>query len=563
MAENIYPSDFFNISHPGAPYVNIQFRNAVTGDITNKNYWEEITINPNNFFNNIIIEDNGGFKKVELTLFDKNWAKLEKAVIKSILFSRIANKTISGDAKKDDTGYFQFIVQEDSNVNMRIRFGYTSTTGKEDVIQSVNFGSDFEARINNNKPVIKSPWIYFMILNVQMGVRDGGLEVKITGYSTAATFLDSAKIMKQFAEIVGTPAYCIEYLGNVIKKSFGDENKLEFKMVGEEPFPVKQKDGGDIIKVPLGGFQQPNAEGKIVATFKSVRELLDDICSKVEIRKFNGEFKPLPPPEDNSVSQDNIAADEKAEEAAFSIKYQYVLYSEGEKQIVEFAYPEPNPKNQNYIRTYIWSEHGQSIVQNLNIETNTIWAQLNAPIATLGLDGKAMFWASVPQVVTQDDAKDIDEGKSASSNASNLGVSRIINATEAASKIQGIESILVADIKEVPTRENDAGDSDIQARKALDQLVWNINNTVFNGTLEIPLDPFYLFDRMMKPYQYIVNVIIKRPRYVDSDGNVKGGEKSFLSGNYVIKKITHSIDLSGATTKLDLMRWPTPKENQT
>jgi len=80
----IYPEDFFNIPHPTSPWISIQFRTQALDSLTDPKQWEDITMNPSNFFDNITINDASGFQQIELVLTDPYFTKLESIITRSI-----------------------------------------------------------------------------------------------------------------------------------------------------------------------------------------------------------------------------------------------------------------------------------------------------------------------------------------------------------------------------------------------------------------------------------------------------------------------------------------------
>ena len=56
------------------------------------------------------------------------------------------------------------------------------------------------------------------------------------------------------------------------------------------------------------------------------------------------------------------------------------------------------------------------------------------------------------------------------------------------------------------------------------QIVHFLNQGVFNGTLVLQGDPFFLFDSLVRPYEYMLRIVILRPGYMDEDGSYTGME---------------------------------------
>ena len=96
-----------------------------------------------------------------------------------------------------------------------------------------------------------------------------------------------------------------------------------------------------------------------------------------------------------------------------------------------------------------------------------------------------------------------------------------------------------------------------KANMLVSDMLKNINDGVFEGTITLMGDPFYLFDAKLQPFQYFIKVVILRPGPIDESNGSYELEASYLSGSYYVKKIRHTIDIGGYTTELDVSKWPT------
>lgn len=120
---------------------------------------------------------------------------------------------------------------------------------------------------------------------------------------------------------------------------------------------------------------------------------------------------------------------------------------------------------------------------------------------------------------------------------------------------------------------------DIESGKMVNQITYTTNasdsydiaysSSMYNGTIEILGDPFYVFDEYMQPctYPILLNVLVplnelaftneveewKKRKTVVKNGNQRLHE---LSGYYVIKEINHDISRSGFKTTLSVMSYP-------
>lgn len=555
--ENIYPSDFFNIPNPDTPYINIQFRTQIDegSDPSNPEYWEEITVNPNNFFNNISIEDSGGIQKVELDLNDKNYARIENLVVKTMIASRLANKLVrhedprTGDVNKESANYFQFVSDTSTSVNLRIRFGYSSIPTEENFIQDAEVdGENWKSRVNKKIPVIKSPWIYLQILNVKFNLGQEGLGVKISAFSVSSTLLDRAKLLQQFASLKGPPKDILNSLKATVEEVSSNTVTFTFE---DEPLSNVDKDGSSDIVISLGSYQAPDpTTGEITPQFKSMREILDDICSKIALKAYDKDGKAIPPTTDTTGEE----GDGALQDISTTVKYNYIIkQTDDGKTTIDFKYPDPNTSAQKMARNYIWVEHGQTIVKSLNIESRTDFAMLNLPIAVFSADGEIGLFSSMANKPEEEQGQDQEKDF-------NWRTEGIKNFSSAMDDPQ-FSSLFVAETGQADSGLEYSSDSTLNAQRLAAEITHNLNNTVFNGTIELPLDPFYLFDNAVRPFEYLIRIIVKRPVYIDTDlgdseNAIAGGEKSYLSGYYAIKKITHRMGIGGGSTSLEVLRWP-------
>jgi len=92
-------------------------------------------------------------------------------------------------------------------------------------------------------------------------------------------------------------------------------------------------------------------------------------------------------------------------------------------------------------------------------------------------------------------------------------------------------------------------------RMISDKIVQNLNSGIFSGTIEIPGDPFYLFDSVVQPFVYVIRITILRPELNEKNGK-NFNTKSYLSGDYLIKKINHTLGQEGFTTILEISKFP-------
>lgn len=571
--ENIYPRDFFPIENPDAPLVNIQFRTKVTDkEIENSQNWESVTFNPSTFFESLSLEDRGGAQQIVLNLFDKNYARLENTVVKSILSARLANRLVEEpNYTRDDSGYFQFYVSKTSAVNLRVRFGYSQVLEDVEYIEEISTSSTaWKERIREKKLVSRSPWIYFRISGVKFRPATEGLKVEIKAFSTTSSFLDKAKMIQKYAKLTGTPRDILENIGRVVNEaaqqaSSGNET-VEFDL-GDDP-PVAYADSSEDtaegeIEIMLGTesayLRYENVEDRttIAPLYKSLRQILTEICSKVRPKIYDADGNQIEEVEDNSFEGNGI--DEQSERITSTAPYGYVIEEEDKLTKIRFYYQDPNEaiNSQTYVRTYVWNEEGHSIVKNATIETKTDFATLNVPIATINSDGGEMTMHVATGLTSDADLDNLEDAENEDS-IMDFNLGNLTNVS-AALDDPNFDTAFVSEVRSTNGFES-SGEAITSQRAAAiisRRLVTALNRQIFTGTIELPGDPFYFFDANLKPFSYLIRLIINRPNYINEDGEFQAGGKSYSSGLYAISKITHSISTSGYTTILSVMKWPT------
>lgn len=535
--EPIYPESFFNIPHPAAPWVSIQFRTRIPKKetiISDPSHWEEITLNPSNHFDSITIEDLSGFQKLTLRLFDRDFAKMESIIVKSIIAARDFNPLKEGDnVRSDETTFFEFKISHHAMINVRVRFGYAVSLTPTQTIQDSEFtGVNYSDRIAENKskmPVIKSPWLYFQLFTSKFDLTDAGLSVELTGMSVTDSFLSRAKLAKKFAILRGKPREVITALDGIISRI--SNNELRF--IIDDPPKLIEKDGDLDAEIDIILGSSPD-----VAGWRTVKSVLNEICSKIPPKILDTDDKE---PE----TQDSDAEGQKLDK---SISYTYSFsqreVAEGEKKKIvgeiHFFYPSPESFiAQKTIRTYFWRNYSLSIVKGFSVNSQLDFASLNRQIFIR--DGNEL--KCYVTKVSKDDLTRTTAPEP-------IDLEKAYEAIEEMTKTD-YKIAFVSDTISL----SKGGKTPLGV--VAQQVVSHLNEGVFEGSVDLPGDPFYLFDAKLKPYQYMIRIIIMRPAYITKDGERVEEEASYLSGDYVLKGITHTINSSGFSTVLAVTRWPT------
>ena len=528
----LFPDNFFNGVHPDSPWISVQFRNKILPDLNTESQWTEITLNPSNFFDNITITDESGFQNIELNLVDQYYTKIETAITQAIAVMNANNQLAASNAptQKTKEGFFQFQLSTSSYINMRVRFGYGTTTVNSSndgstAIDETSFGGAYNDRVNGGT-VIRSPWLYAQILNVSFKLTEFGLAATISAITAMETWLTKAKMLRKFYIFRDSPLHILQWL----KATIEDLSKREVTVIIEDPKSSINKDAvGQEIEINLGD-ETDTAVG--AGHYKTMKSFIDEVCSQVPPKIYSSEI--------NEVQNDGDKQATAARDMDRTSRYSYMLTPNPNKAgtyILNFFYPDPISHIQPQMRTYIWREFGTSIVKGFEVESRTDFAQLNFPMLivdkthtvinpSIYAPGGDSFWKI-------GHAEDVSSAF-ADKNFKISFVAEKINVGGLTKKL----SALMAQ-----------------------QIIHFLNQGVFNGTLTLPGDPFFLFDNYVRPFEYMINIIILRPGFADETGTYTSttyADKSYLSGYYLVGKITHTISISGFNTVLDITRYPLP-----
>jgi len=533
--KKIYPKDFFNISQPDTPIVQIQVRTKIAeGRIDNIDDWEEVHLEPgkNNYFDSMSIEDNGGLQRVTFSVFDKNFAEVENAIIRSLVATKAANEMAETVIIPDDSTYFNFTMDAEVGTNIRIRFGYSDIG---DFIDEVDFNeAEFADRTGSEKTVVRSPWIYLQMIGTKFSLKPEGLRVEVTAFSVFDSFLSRAKLLRRFATLEGTPKDVLTTLGTIIRTAAGGEDHFEFVFEEDDPkSPITgdQTEEAGFIKINLGSEVHETKH-----SLRSMRSVFSSVMSKIPPKYYK---------EDDTETMSEITEPDEQEKATKIVHYRYFISqsvpTDGKtiKTTMTFKYPDPINVTQGKVRTYIWKEYGQSIVKNLNIDSRVDFASLNTQIFSRSSDEISLV------IGTPSTSEETNDSESDTRTHIIADVTKTLNKNN-------FDYTFVSNTIDYNESSHDGPIGEIVAAN----IIHNLNQGVFEGTIEIPGDPFYLFDKNLSPIQFLIKIIVLRPGYIDSSNEYKPVSVSYLSGFYGVSKINHVINSSGFSTALEIVRWP-------
>ena len=575
----IGPEQFFDIEHPGNPYVEIQFRTSQLSDPNNINSatWESITLE-NNFFDQLTITDESGFQNMELILKDRDFINIEDVVLRTVMNSRVESwagmmnvqnkktydaqttslnavaigydelEKMSEDERNkkateiSDTvmkNTFQFYIDNSAASCIRVRFGWASNKkGYYDVEDT----KDFLERTKNTSPVIRSPWLYFMMLGANYNINsEGMMSFLIKGITVSKAYLENAKFLMNGTVLQDKAEVMWKELHDRIYEASGETVVLRTPTDDFFKYQDKTIKLTSLYETPSVYLDNSGNEKRSLH-FKSLRQLISDFINLLNSKYVNYNGEAIEVKEGQEVDMSQVHHIEKPDfYITEEMKNGDGSIKGGKKQtVVNLYYRKPDPQEQGLIRLYSWKDAKNSIIKNFSVSTESDFAQMNAPI-TLKDDMGNLHQININSLSAGKDGMD-------------LHLNFVSDLKDELNNMKGKSGFITTNV----FKDSNMGKAD----NFLTSFIQNLNDNVFKGTIEIPLDPFYLFDNALKPYQYLIGIDVNTPSRYLRNGIYVSGRKSYLSGYYMIEKIRHSITASGATTSLDIVKFPEPRTTE-
>ena len=399
-------------------------------------------------------------------------------------------------------------------------------------------------RVNSpNQTTIRTELVKTLITGYQTEFSSAGIYYTIKAIEVSQSELSKYKIYQRYTNIKGTPSEVLYTVMNMVNgifdneeegiKLYIDESCRNGKDVVIEDYEKEEesKDEDNVnkiqepkqVQISLGSkdalsmYQDNLSNGlKEEVSFKNVKKpkLYKSVLSILN------DLKAVMPPKvvDSGLMKDVIVTDQDGNSVKAIQKqnayrrFTYGVQIDGKKVKVYFYYQQPTKFKR--IRKYEWGPANgkHSVITNIDIKTDNEYALLTS-MSTVTEKG-----ASV--------------------------ISRDGYGTEALKN----KDVKYADYIAQP------GES-----TPLEQIAYAYSQALYKGSITIMGDPFYCFDKFVQPYTYPIYLDFRLPvsqSWSNSSNTNKIGYSHFMSGFYVVTKITHDISDSGFRTILEVMSYP-------
>ena len=401
-------------------------------------------------------------------------------------------------------------------------------------------------RVNSsNQTTIRTELVETLITGYQTEFSSAGIYYTIKAIEVSQSELSKYKIYQRYTNIKGTPSEVLYTVMNMVNGIFDNEEegiKLYIdescrnggKDVVIEDYEKEEesKDEDNVnkiqepkqVQISLGSkdalsmYQDDLSQGlKEEVSFKNVKKpkLYKSVLSILN------DLKAVMPPKvvDSGLMKDVIVTDQDGNSVKAIQKqnayrrFTYGVQMDGKKVKVYFYYQQPTKFKR--IRKYEWGPANgkHSVITNVDIKTDNEYALLTS-MSTVTEKG-----ASV--------------------------ISRDGYGTEALKN----KDVKYADYIAQP------GES-----TPLEQIAYAYSQALYKGSITIMGDPFYCFDKFVQPFTYPIYLDFRLPvsQSWSNSPNTENkiGYSHFMSGFYVVTKITHDINDSGFRTILEVMSYP-------
>lgn len=279
----------------------------------------------------------------------------------------------------------------------------------------------------------------------------------------------------------------------------------------------KKSNIGQPISISLGGEDSQDLSN---VYSKSLSSLFSDFCNQcMPLAKSTDIVSTASLDQEGNQNTAVLTEDATNYHLTWSVVGKYKAKSGSYQPIVGFYYKQPS--RPGYIRRYFWGtgNANQHIVKDLSIKASSEFAMFSS-IKTINLENGSL--------------KDYEEKDNTMNTV--LNVSKI---QEAAGKVE-FPNFVTRNAKQ---------------KNIMNNLLKAINK----GTITLLGDPSLVFVDEIQPYTYPIYLDIKLQQEGAASWSKEGYsayEQSYLSGYYLVTKITHNISSSGYTTTLEVIKYP-------
>ena len=459
----------------------------------------------------------------------------------------------SGEERENTTGYLSSNASKDEDYTYAGNTKYYTKDKKNQrthrwwetsVEESDDHNRTLSDRVNSsNQTTIRTELVKTLITGYQTEFSSAGIYYTIKAIEVSQSELSKYKIYQRYTNIKGTPSEVLYTVMNMVNgifdneeegiKLYIDESCRNGKDVVIEDYEKEEesKDEDNVnkiqepkqVQISLGSkdalsmYQDDLSQGlKEEISFKNVKKpkLYKSVLSILN------DLKAVMPPKvvDSGLMKDVIVTDQDGNSVKAIQKqnayrrFTYGVQVDGKKVKVYFYYQQPTKFKR--IRKYEWGPANgkHSVITNVDIKTDNEYALLTSM-----------------STITE---------KSTTMQTRDGGIIELKK-----TKREGYADYIAQ-----------PGDS-----TPLDQIAYAYSQALYKGSITIMGDPFYCFDKFVQPYTYPIYLDFRLPvsqSWSNSSNTNKIGYSHFMSGFYVVTKITHDISDSGFRTILEVMSYP-------
>lgn len=490
----VHPFQYQNFKNNIGVVIELQFLQDLTGDPSQD--WKSMHVYPYKHVKEFKQECTG-INRMEITLVDTKYHYLEDAWMKAVFLSNFRkmeaeNQILNSQSSAEG---LQSTFTEVSMANIRWRFGYSTNIGGDVVFDDEEA---FQAR-SETQTIRMSPWFEGYILNSHYMDGKEGLEVKLEVTQITSSILNNCKVFHNGFKING------ENTRELISKLLSPfSDRIGFSFSDPPDSEVTE------IQIPQQEANRPETSNansySSIADY--IREILDQIQSRIYDRYGN--------------QKEPEWAEHGGHSPSRIVPYKFKIKTQSGKKHLEFGYfLNDIGTSTNPIREYYYRYSPYANVLDLDLEVPVIQASVTA-VSVMQSSGPG---SSYEIKATSYDNPETD--------GETLGT--YSNVTDLTRALKNQDFLFVSDV----SNPNMYNQNSIHGK-----VINELNKRLASGKITIMGDPFYIHDAKVSPFMYKIRLTIKRP----------DGYDSFMSGDYLVGNVTHTIDQNGYTTELDVRK---------